>query len=270
VQEALTPAQRVDVLTKNYSSEAETYERTWAPVLLRAGRFLLDRLSLEGCTALLDLGAGTGALLPEIAGRAPRAAVFGIDRSEGMIARAPGDFGRAVMDARALGFRGGSFDVVTLVFMLFHVPDPVAGLTEVRRALRAGGRVGLLTWAEEQIWPARDVWHEVLDEHGADPADPPMSQHELVDTPQKVESLLEQADFAGIETWKDVLRSEWDLDSFLDFMSGVAVSKIRLDSLDQATRKRCIAAARERLGVLEPSSFSQEAHVVGASATSPD
>jgi ubiquinone/menaquinone biosynthesis C-methylase UbiE len=57
------------------------------------------------------------------------------------------------MDAMALGLRAGSFDVAVLAFVLFHVPDPVAALVEVRRALRRRGSVGLTTWAAEPTTP---------------------------------------------------------------------------------------------------------------------
>ena len=40
------------------------------------------------------------------------------------------------MDATKLGFRSEGLDVVIMAFVLFHVPDGLAALREVRRVLR--------------------------------------------------------------------------------------------------------------------------------------
>ncbi|HSP54348.1 MAG TPA: class I SAM-dependent methyltransferase, partial [Dehalococcoidia bacterium] len=41
-------------------------------------------------------------------------------------------------------FRDGAFDGAAATFVFCSVPDPIAGLSEVQRAVRAGGRVDLL------------------------------------------------------------------------------------------------------------------------------
>lgn len=47
-------------------------------------------------------------------------------------------------DAMELPVRDGSLDGVTAHSVLYLLPDPLAGLAEVRRVLRAGGRLALL------------------------------------------------------------------------------------------------------------------------------
>lgn len=44
-----------------------------------------------------------------------------------------------VMDAAALRFKDESFDLVTLIRVLHHLPDPAAELSEMHRVLRPGG-----------------------------------------------------------------------------------------------------------------------------------
>ncbi len=67
----------------------------------------------------------------------------------------------AVMDALALGFPDGTFDVVACVqngICAFRV-DPVALIREALRVTRPGGRVLCSTYAE-RFWPYRLEWFE--------------------------------------------------------------------------------------------------------------
>ena len=238
--------ERARTLARNYTDEAEVYERVWAPALRDFVVPLLDRLP-QNATAALDVGAGVGTFLGELRGLFPDAAVVGLDRAEGMIARAPDAFGRAVADAQELPLSDGSFDVVTMLFMLFHLPDPPGALTEARRVLRPDGAIATATWGPEEDWHQMDVWHDLLTERGAVPPESVLSRHELVDEPEKIDALLRDAGFRDVETWTATFERAWDTDSFLDFATGMAVSKRRLDSLPEADREGFVSEARTEL-----------------------
>ena len=94
---------------------------------------------------VLDACCGTGDLAIEA--RRAGADVVGLDFSEPMLERArrkePAiDWVRG--DVLALPFADASFDAVTVGFGVRNVDDLAAGLRELRRVLRLGGRVGIL------------------------------------------------------------------------------------------------------------------------------
>jgi demethylmenaquinone methyltransferase/2-methoxy-6-polyprenyl-1,4-benzoquinol methylase len=98
----------------------------------------------KGCR-VLDACCGTGdlALAAEQAG----GKVTGLDFSERMLARAR-EKSQTVEwvlgDVTALPFEDGSFDAVTVGFGIRNVPDLDAGLAELARVLRPGGRIACL------------------------------------------------------------------------------------------------------------------------------
>ena len=88
---------------------------------------------------VLDAGAATGAASSALT--AQRAAVLAVDLSAGMLAwsaatRPP----CAVADIRALPLAGGSVDDVVAAFVLNHLAEPVAGLSELSPYLELTAR----------------------------------------------------------------------------------------------------------------------------------
>jgi demethylmenaquinone methyltransferase / 2-methoxy-6-polyprenyl-1,4-benzoquinol methylase len=112
---------------------------------------------------VLDACCGTGDLAIEA--RRAGAEVVGLDFSEPMLERArrkePAiEWVRG--DMLALPFGDGSFDVVTVGFGVRNVDDLEAGLRELRRVLREGGRVGILEITQPRgvLAPFYRVWFD--------------------------------------------------------------------------------------------------------------
>lgn len=100
---------------------------------------------------LLDVATGTGALLRELARRDVHpACMIGIDRSRRMLTGAgklPHLWTVAVGDGRALPLPNDSFDVVSACYFLHLLgsQDRLRALEEIRRVVRPGGRVVVVT-----------------------------------------------------------------------------------------------------------------------------
>ena len=95
---------------------------------------------------LLDIGTGTPRLLERLGQGRPGLALFGLDRSSGMLSAAR--HARAQLNlvrgtAEALPFPNESFDVVTTTLSFHHWSDQPKALSEVRRVLRAGRGIRL-------------------------------------------------------------------------------------------------------------------------------
>jgi SAM-dependent methyltransferase len=113
---------------------------------------ILDVVRPSPGDVIADVGCGNGAYLAELARRgfgdreaAGRGRVVGADLSPGMLAAARGRGIGAIAlvnaDATALPLRAESADVTLAMHMLYHVPEPLDAVRELRRITRPGGRV---------------------------------------------------------------------------------------------------------------------------------
>lgn len=139
-------------------------ERTywWHVGRLHLLRSLFDRWLPRGDRRrILDFGCGTGSAL-DLLGR--HGTVTAVDDSEIALAlcreRQAGS--RAVRLVRVpeqgpLPFADGSFDLVTALDVLEHLPDDVAGLVRLRTLLAPGGQLVLTVPAYDFLWSGEDV-----------------------------------------------------------------------------------------------------------------
>jgi ubiquinone/menaquinone biosynthesis C-methylase UbiE len=238
-------------LASDYSQRAAAYSRFWAPVINPMANPLLLAMALAGAQRILDVGAGPGALWPLIQNAAPSAKLYGVDRAEGML-REGDDLLRGsvcVMDAENLGMRPEVFDAALLLFVLFHVPDPVRALREVRATLRPGGSLGLVVWGEDPGLPGSTLWAEELDRVGAatDPRDSSVMRQSWMDTPEKLAGLLQLAGFTSHQIWTRRFVHEWTVENLLATQTHCGLSSRRLSSLSAEARDACVNRVRARM-----------------------
>jgi demethylmenaquinone methyltransferase/2-methoxy-6-polyprenyl-1,4-benzoquinol methylase len=114
---------------------------------------------------VLDACCGTGDLAVAAERRGGR--VVGLDFSEQMLERARKKSGTIEWvrgDALALPFEEGEFDAATVGFGVRNLEDLEAGLRELNRVLRSGGKVAVLeiTRPSGVLRPFFRLWFDVL------------------------------------------------------------------------------------------------------------
>lgn len=258
----------VQALTARYDREAPAYRQFWGPVLAPITATWLATLRPTDVRRVVDVGSGVGDALPLLRRRFPDARLVGVDRSRGMLGQVPHDVPLACMDASRVALASDSFDFALLAFVLFHLPDPDAGLREIRRILRPGGTVALTTWAGEAESAATRVWAEELDALGATPADDleHLAHHEWMDSTAKVRTLLEVAGFIDAEATRHDATHPMRPDDFLALKTTLGRSRRRLQSLDDEAQRRCLENTKRRFVTLRSDDFTLRLPVIFASA----
>jgi SAM-dependent methyltransferase len=167
----------------------------------------------------LDVAAGPGflsaALMPEVA----RAVAF--DSAEALLAHAPEGVERVSGDANSLPFDDGSFDIVTCVHSLHHLPDASAALVEMARVLATGGRLVVQDYVADPDPTQAEEWDEI--ERLRDPG------HSRLTRRGEVAELLAGHGLALDEEteWE----SNWDADRWISMAEPDAPTTARLREL---------------------------------------
>ncbi len=127
------------------------------------GRSVMDRLVPAPGQRVLDVGCGCGTTTLELAAAVgPTGSVTGIDPSPSMLAVARHAAAAAGLDnvefvegdAGTHPYEPGAYDVIFSRLGTMFFDDAEAAFTNLRRALRRGGRLGFVCWRtlEENAW----------------------------------------------------------------------------------------------------------------------
>jgi len=153
IQAALQPDQKPQL----WDDHVCLYEEVFEPLSQRLALKAIEALSLKPGASVIDSAAGAGGTALELARRGAR--VTAVDASAGMAARMKERATAAglpldvlVMDGQRLAFPDASFDAALSVFGVILYPDAAAGLSELRRVVKPGGRIALVTWTEPDAY----------------------------------------------------------------------------------------------------------------------
>jgi ubiquinone/menaquinone biosynthesis C-methylase UbiE len=119
-------------------------------------RFVADLVvSLPAGVRLLDVGTGPGYLLRYLARERSDVHLWGLDMDFKMITLAPRgnplptSLAWVVSDVQALPFPDETFHQIIATFSYHTWSDPIAGLQEIRRTLKPGGRAWIYEMKQE-------------------------------------------------------------------------------------------------------------------------
>ena len=145
-----------------------TIERMFAPLT----RALIDAAQITKGQHVLDIGGGSGQPSLSIASIVGNdGSVTYTDPSAGMVETARDEATRRGLTniqfhktpAQVLPFENDTFDVAVGRLSVMFFPDLAAGLKEIVRVVRPGGRVSFLVWGSKEANPFFSSVTEVLD-----------------------------------------------------------------------------------------------------------
>jgi SAM-dependent methyltransferase len=113
-------------------------------------RYLYDRAGLASAKVILEVGCGTGALLPEliaVTGKPGEVLVSGLDINRPSLVEASRHAAEAALvqgDAHSLPYASHRYDLCLCHFLLLWTANPVQVVQEMKRVTRPGGAVLVL------------------------------------------------------------------------------------------------------------------------------
>lgn len=246
--DGLQPDQQAD----QWDGHVLVYEEVFEPFTLTFADAAIQSLGDVAAARVIDVAAGAGGAALKLARRG--ACVVAVDAAPKMVARCKerasaegAHLDARVMDGARLAFPDASFDAGLSIFGVILFPDAEAGLKELARVVRPGGRVALVTWTEPQAYElATGLRASAEAIRGALPAGSLPAQLRFTD-PSQFRALFQAAGLKDIEirTLRSPLRAPsaaW-LMARLAFAPGMAAL---LASFGEA-RENILAHYRERL-----------------------
>jgi ubiquinone/menaquinone biosynthesis C-methylase UbiE len=163
-----THQQKISRVTRSKKEARTTYDRMsrWYDMLAGSSELKYEQIGLQNLKIregenVLEIGVGTGQCLPSLAQSVgDSGTVYGIDISAGMLdvalkrVRKAGVLNRVELvigDGATLPFGTDFFDAVFMSFTLelFDTPEIPVVLSECRRVLLKGGRIGVVAMSKK-------------------------------------------------------------------------------------------------------------------------
>ena len=228
-------------------NDGAAYERMMGAWSHLAGDVFLNWLAPASGLAWVDVGCGNGAFTELIVQRTAPREVQGVDPSEGQLLYARTRPGTTMAsyhqgDAMALPFADAAFDAAVMALVIFFVPEPARGVSEMARVAAPGGTVAAYAWdMEGGGFPLQPVMQE-LRAMGFTPALPASPDASRIDSLQR---LWRDAGLVQIETRRiDVTRRFADFADFWTASTSGSTVKPAIAAMAPDVRDELMARVR--------------------------
>jgi ubiquinone/menaquinone biosynthesis C-methylase UbiE len=149
----LPAGRQPDQQPERWDDHVCVYETVFEPFTLQLADAAISSLGLAPGQSVLDVGAGCGGVALALAEQGLR--VTAIDASARMVGRISTraaerglSIAARVMDGQSLELGDAAFDAALSVLGIILFTDAERGLAEMRRVVRPGGRVAVVTWTQ--------------------------------------------------------------------------------------------------------------------------
>jgi SAM-dependent methyltransferase len=236
------------------SAAADQYDRFVGRYTGQLARALIAAAGVRPGQRALDVGCGPGALAAELVHLLGPRNVAAVDPSisfvEACRARLAG-VEVAVAAAENLPFADNTFDHSFAQLVVNFMTDAVAGVREMARVTRPGGRVVAAVWDYRgRMTMLRRFWDAVVatDERGAAVDEASTMRHA---DPDSLTRLLREADLADVSASPVEISAMYDdfEDLWGPFEAGIGPAGAYVKSLDRDARDRLKEEYRRLLGV---------------------
>ena len=133
----------------SFSVAADAYDRFMGRYSVPLAPYFASFAGIESGLRVLDVGSGPGALTSELVQRVGPTSVSAIDPSASFVEAVRDRLAGVSVElasAEHLPFPDHAFDATLAQLVVHFMPDPVAGLKEMARVTRSGGRVAACVW----------------------------------------------------------------------------------------------------------------------------
>ena len=217
---------------------------------------LLERHGLRSGMDYLDCGCGPGGLMERVRYKFPGVRMTGLEMDAILVEAAKQKF-RQIGDssvrivqgtAEQPGLAEGSFDFITMRLVLEHVPDPANALRSLKKLLRPGGRLFVISNDFEyhtRTYPPVDELHDLYRAYRAsrrkDGGDPCIGR--------RVPQLLREAGFRVVSQDVEIAHSAVLGDEPFSRAEGVGIAAKLVEDgfLEQAVLDRMIKSWKAML-----------------------
>jgi ubiquinone/menaquinone biosynthesis C-methylase UbiE len=233
----------------SYDSVAELYEDVAAPLFRRLAIDLVAAVGLTPTSVVLDVGSGTGfaadaatsltrgnGMVVRIEPSAPMLRIALPRMHHGVLGVVPG-----------LPFRSAGFDAAIANLVLSHLVDLDAGLKDIARVVREGGRFAASAWGEvtetlddDDGAAAADIVTDAFAQFGL-PTKPPTSSatsEQALTDPDYLRSALAGSGFADVHIEERAYRQSTAVADYVRELDWFGRGRYHQSAVDDATLAR--------------------------------